>query len=689
MQWVLAATRPLVLTMVFCGSMMMLTACTDAAGIVDNPVNPEPPYDPAGELAKETFNNDKDMDRTVKPGDSFWDYSIGGWLKTRDAKDFGTISHLSKTIYDMMLQNVDDYDSPVAGKLFKQLTQAAPEKSEELKVINDFLATLKLEGNVSKADLIRNFGKLYDIGCPALVLNVVGPLAGQMKCMLIGGIPFNLNYLGATLSFPSEQDNTSGEEAKGPIEFVLSDLMGLDYSSPDVKAKADDFNKLESKLNALFFGNTEKDKESGQFRLKRIQPATLQSLKASQTRGDEGEDLKAVFNEAFHIGEATYVDGSVDEVLAMLDEYDTDTWLLYQQYYVYARFSTMLRFTDYYQNTYNTIQRVKTLAPSATIDYEIAVLLKDCDIEGCRDILENMRRRMSQRIDELDWLSSATKAKAQEKLQAMVFSVGKPDLLFNADFELTGSTAIETAMQYMRQFTEYQRSIDGKPAYGNGWDYLNGNAISTMGLSSINAFYAPQFNQLFIIPAFLMPEVFPADKNNAQRYALAMVFGHELTHGFDPQGAKYDAKGFENNWWTDEDMAQFQQLQQKMIERYNELEQIPGVQADGEKTLNENIADLGGVSLAYDLWNEKLQSDGLTGEPLRHQQRQFFISFADVWKSYTTDEELEKLKKTDAHSAAHNRVNGIVRLFDDWYTLFGVASGDKLYVKPEDRVKIW
>ena len=136
-------------------------------------------------------------------------------------------------------------------------------------------------------------------------------------------------------------------------------------------------------------------------------------------------------------------------------------------------------------------------------------------------------------------------------------------------------------------------------------------------------------------------------------------------------------------------MTQFQQLQQAMIARYNELEQIPGVQADGEKTLNENIADLGGVSLAYDLWNEKLQSDGLTGEPLRHQQRQFFISFADVWKSYSTDEELEKLKKTDAHSAAHSRVNGIVRLFDDWYTLFGVASGDKLFVKPEDRVKIW
>jgi putative endopeptidase len=154
-------------------------------------------------------------------------------------------------------------------------------------------------------------------------------------------------------------------------------------------------------------------------------------------------------------------------------------------------------------------------------------------------------------------------------------------------------------------------------------------------------------------------------------------------------GAKYDAHGFENNWWADEDMANFKLLHQKMIDRYNELEQAPGVMADGEMTLNENIADLGGMALAYDLWNKKLQADGLSGQQLRHQQRQFFVSYADTWKSYTTDEKLIKQKKKDKHSANHNRVNGLSRLSDDWYTLFGVEPGDKLYVAPADRVKIW
>jgi predicted metalloendopeptidase len=126
-----------------------------------------------------------------------------------------------------------------------------------------------------------------------------------------------------------------------------------------------------------------------------------------------------------------------------------------------------------------------------------------------------------------------------------------------------------------------------------------------------------------------------------------------------------------------------------MINLYNELEQYPGVKANGKKTLGENIADLGGFNLAYQLFNEKLQADGLTGEALRHQQRQFFMSYADLWMILNEEKVLQKQLVIDVHSANHNRVNGIARLIDDWYDLFGVQPGDKLYVKPEDRVKIW
>jgi predicted metalloendopeptidase len=147
--------------------------------------------------------------------------------------------------------------------------------------------------------------------------------------------------------------------------------------------------------------------------------------------------------------------------------------------------------------------------------------------------------------------------------------------------------------------------------------------------------------------------------------------------------------GNKADWWTAEDKAKFLEKQEQMINRYNELEQYPGVMADGKKTLGENIADLGGFSMAYQMWNEKLQADGLTGEALRHQQRQFFVSYADYWQCNEDEKLMKNMLETDVHSANHNRANGIARLMDDWYTLFSVEPGDKLYVKPADRVKIW
>lgn len=196
-----------------------LVSCVD-----DNPVVPDQTYNAAEELAKETFNNDAWLDRTVKPGDSFWHFAIGGWLNTRDVEDFGTIDNLAKTIQEKLSQNVNGYDSPVAGKLFKLLTQAAPQKSEEIKVINDFLSTLKLDGDVSKADLIRNFGKLYDIGCPALVLNYIQPMDGQLKCFLISGIPVS-TYFNETV--PS----LDTAPTHGALSAILRLWQVLDHAS--------------------------------------------------------------------------------------------------------------------------------------------------------------------------------------------------------------------------------------------------------------------------------------------------------------------------------------------------------------------------------------------------------------------------------------------------------------------------
>lgn len=573
--------------------------------------------------------------------------------------------------------------------MLKLMNQPAPDKEAEMKEIRDFLATLKRDGNVSKADLIRNYGKLSDLGCPALITYAVTVIDGKTKCALDQGIPLTTHYAIAMGGYAAdeveEKEEDDDDDGDGLTEIIVGQLMGLDLHSPDVQAKVKAVKEIEGRL--ALFDDTEKDSYSGMWLPKRVQPASLQSLNGG-TRSSDGEDLKAVFKEAFHVGEETYVDASVDKMLAMLDDYDADTWLFYQDYYVYGRFMSLLHATDELFSDLTVMDRLNCISPSILLDFQKATLLPSCDVKGCQDILEAMRLRMGERIDTLTWMSSATKQKAREKLKAMVFSVGAPDHLFTEDFQLTGTTAVEAGMQYLRQLVEYQRSCDSKPSYGDAWHmFLCGLVVKS--LAEVNAFYSPVHNQLIIMPAFILPVAFPSDKDNAQRYTVAHVFGHELCHGFDNIGSQYDAAGNKVNWWTDEDLTRFKQLQQAMIDRFGELEQSPGVPADGKKTLSENMADLGGVTLAYDLWNERLQSRRLSGQALRHQQRQFFVSHADVKRRYLTTENLMTLLKTDSHSADHNRVNGIDRLMNDWYSLFGVQPGDKLYVAPADRVKIW
>ena len=197
-------------------------------------MNPEPPYDPAGELAKETFNNEAWMDRSVKPGDSFWQFALGSWLE-KHSEGEALSDIIIKAMDSALNANMGSYDSPVAGKMIKLLTQSAPSKSKEIQVIEDFLSTLKRDGDISKADLIRNFGKMADIGCPALVTQLLLPVDGKYKCMLTPGFTLSQVFsLGIELLNEEEEEESQSSYLE---EFVIGDVMGLDLNLPDVKAK--------------------------------------------------------------------------------------------------------------------------------------------------------------------------------------------------------------------------------------------------------------------------------------------------------------------------------------------------------------------------------------------------------------------------------------------------------------------
>ena len=669
LHWVMAAT------LTFCGA-MMLTSCTDVTGQADNPVQP---VDPAAELAQETFDHEVWMDRTVKPGDSFWEFALGSWIKNHDASDAGPHENAIPLQSKLLESHLADYDSPVAGHVLK-LIHAPVDKDAEKAFVLSCIDQLKRGEGLTKADIIRNAGLMADMKCSALWAHYISNVNGTLRQTLMPGFPTYITI------WPVMVEDGSYETAKSLLKIFLD----KDASDPEVDAQCKAIAQIEITLYNILFNSTAETGLMGEG----LRYPTSTPVRADQfvcralTRTDaDGEDLQAVFREAFHIDENTYILPEVEKIFALIDKYEVPVLQAYLEYELVSHLAlSMMSGSNGPVNLYNTLASV---TPSLFLDYHKAILLKDADVEGARQLLEQVRKQMALHIEGVDWMSNATKQKALEKLQAMVINVGAPEKLFNAGFKLTGKTVPEDFQQYNIQLVEYMlKTLAGSATKDHAWEMFLVNPFGK-GVDYVNAAYMPITNQIFIMPAFLKGELFPADKNSAARYAAAYVFGHEMTHGFDKNGARYDANGAENDWWTAADRQAFEEKQKQLIARFNELDQLPGVKADGEKTLDENIADLGGMALAYDLWNAKLLADGLSGEALRHQQRQFFLSYADFSRKNETEESLQKQLTSDKHSAYHNRVNGIARLTDGWYDLFGVKPGDKLYVAPKDRVKIW
>ena len=671
-QWVLAST------LFFCSAMMMLTSCTDAIGTADNPVNPEQPVNSADELVEETFNHEEWMDRTVKPGDSFWEFAHGSWIKNHNSYDYSTIFNTYEdrlsVFYNGMLENVSDHHT-LQLIMGSELT-----KEEEKAAMARVYAQLKQGNDISKADVMYNIGKMADMGFCAFMGHDVINMDGAIRYYIMPGL------IGSKITLKDTK-----EEAMKMIKPFFEEWMDIDTSTPEGARLLSNVCDIEAwilKYSQEWKGAEPKPSLIGNRRpeLKSDPVPAVEALARTRSKTKADDDVMEAFREAFHFDSGAYYLPETDKVFELIDQYDVATLQTYLKFYLYNK----LYLVSYSLTgaAGGVMVALNTLAPSMFLKYQKKYLMQDVDCEDALLILEQLRRVMSERIASLEWLNDATKMKAQEKLQAMVFNVGAPEDLFNADFKLTGQTHFEDFVQYKAQADDYMRNqLAGKPGKQYGWEYV---MLSPFGASidAMNAFYDPNSNQLFILPGFLGNELFPADDPTI-RYATMTVFGHEMTHGFDNKGATYDATGRKVDWWTAEDKAKFLEKQQEMVNRYNELEQYPGVQANGKKTLGENIADLGGLNLAYQLLNEKLQAEGLTGEALRYQQRQFFLSYANLWRIDVDTERLQWLLENDVHSANHNRVNGIVRLSDDWYTLFGVEPGDKLYVNPANRVKIW
>ncbi|MDH3925723.1 MAG: M13 family peptidase, partial [Xanthomonadales bacterium] len=297
-------------------------------------------------------------------------------------------------------------------------------------------------------------------------------------------------------------------------------------------------------------------------------------------------------------------------------------------------------------------------------------------------MIANLKEAYRQSITNLDWMSETTKQQALDKLSKFNPKIGYPSewrdysSMEIAAGDLAGN--VKSAALF-----EYNRNIDklDSPVDKNEW---------FMNPQTVNAYYNPAWNEIVFPAAILQPPFFNVEADDAVNYGgIGAVIGHEIGHGFDDQGRKFDGDGNLRDWWTEEDNTRFEERKNKLAAQYNGYEVIDGLTINGEFTSGENIGDLGGLGIAYKAYKLSLEGkeapmiDGFTGD------QRFFLGWAQVWRGKARDEETKRLLTIDPHSPAKFRANGAPVNVDAFYQAFDVNEGDGMYLPPEDRVKIW
>lgn len=303
--------------------------------------------------------------------------------------------------------------------------------------------------------------------------------------------------------------------------------------------------------------------------------------------------------------------------------------------------------------------------------------------ERMTKLVANLQSSLGERIQNAAWMSDSTKMLAKEKLDAMIVKIGYPEKWRDyTSLEVKKDSYYANVIRARRFENAYQLSKIGKPVDPSEW---------LMTPQTVNAYYNPTTNEICFPAGILQPPFFNMNADDAVNYgAIGVVIGHEMTHGFDDQGRNYDKMGNLNNWWRQEDADNFTTRAQVLVNYFNGIEVAPGLFANGQFTLGENIADNGGLNIAFQAL-QKAKSEGGIQENMDGftADQRFFIAYANVWANNIRDEEIVRRTTEDPHSLGKWRVNATLPHIDGFIEAFNVKPGDKMYVAPEERAHIW
>lgn len=587
----------------------------------------------------DSYTQNKDL--TVKPGDSFFDYCNGSWLAshpipTDPDKNLGGL-------YDaavVMAERMEQLKSlvPDIGKFFT-LSDQMYEHSEEARAYIE-AQKAKIAKPETKEEAYRTIGRMLLDGVNVLAVGFVcywekDKYLGALIPPLPGQAPPTAEELQQMELTPLAATKGAGSD----IPVLIAEGMGIDPS----------LLKTYPQLDAIW------DNMWNQYSV---------------------EDL---YNKMLNDGWLAYEAYADEEGLAAYNATLSPTAQVTQ-----AKLLDKAKSELGYVRSYHLQQQF------------IPQSLKDKFLGITKEVQKALRKR----ILAVDWMSETTKQNAVDKLDNFGLYVAFPDT-WHMDCipALADCKSLAEALHRVKAGNARLSSklIGGKDVFSYLLNNVsldsNGNSVST-DLSLVNAMYEPKHNCVLIYPAVLMPPIMPEDGvSEACYYAAFAIIGHEFTHGFDNQGSQRNKYGEYQNWWAVADMMAFQDRKQNLIRTYSSMEldpvRAPLVFCDGERTQSENIADLGGFLAVLDAYQARLDEQGFCGENRREQLRKFYESYAHLWCVEYGETKFQVLQKSDVHSHARLRVNGVVMNTDLWYDLYDVDSRNLLYLPKERRAYIW
>nr|WP_236696752.1 M13 family metallopeptidase [Rhodopirellula islandica] len=637
---------------------------------------------------------------TVEPGQNFYLHANEEWLENTpipsDKSNYGIFTVLDdatrsqvRALIEQSAETKAEQGTPAqkVGDLYRSVLDLDQRNALGLKPIQPVLEIV--DGLKSKDELGATIGQLSRVGVDA-------PLGAYISVDAKASDTYTVYLSQSGLTLPDRdyylEDDPQYVSAREALQVYVQDMLQV-LSVESADELAQQVVAIETELAKNQWTKTEnRDPE------KTYNKLTLAEVDETIAGFDVPAMTHAIGltdQDAFVVRQPSYLKSLGD----LFADHSLEAWKAYLQFHAIDAYASALtadlerRHFEFHDKAISGIDEQQPMWKRA-VDLTGSVLgevVGQLYVEEhfapeakrrMNELVENLKRAFAERIESRDWMSEGTKKQALTKLGKFHTKIGYPDEWKDySKLEITAESPATNLIAASIFETERQLAKLGGPIDRNEWH---------MTPQTINAYYNPTMNEIVFPAAILQPPFFNLAADDAVNYGgIGAVIGHELSHGFDDKGSKYDGDGNLVNWWTPKDREEFDKRASGLVDQYNAFQPFEDMNVNGELTLGENIGDLGGLSVAYEAYRLSLEGqpakviDNLTGD------QRFFLGWAQIWRRLYREPELRKRLITDPHSPSEYRVNGIVRNMDAWYEAFRIDETDPLYIAPEERIRIW